>query len=97
MHEEMQQVERRRGNLVIHGLQEAAEGQDDGDLVGDLLEQVVPGGTPDFQVYRTGKGAQDRPRTTVVKLKSAELRDKYLNSAKNIKGKDEYESHWPPT
>jgi hypothetical protein len=54
------------------------------------LEQVVAGGAPDFQVYRTGKSTPDRPRTTVVKFKSAELRDKYLYNAKNLKGKEEY-------
>jgi hypothetical protein len=58
MHEELQQVER-RSNLVVHGLQEAAEGQGDGDLVGDLLEQVVQGGSPDLQVYGTGKSGQN--------------------------------------
>jgi hypothetical protein len=89
MHEEMQQVERRRANLVIHGLKEG-QGEEDGNQIADLLEKVVEGGAPDFQAYRTGKSTQDRPRTTVVKFKSAELRDKYLYNAKNLKGKEEY-------
>jgi hypothetical protein len=91
MHEEWEQMERRLKNIVVHGLKEATEEQDDAGQIRDLLEVVSQGLSPDFQAYKTGPKNSSRPRVTVVKFGTTELSDTYLANSINLKGKEKFE------
>jgi hypothetical protein len=87
IHEEWEQMEIRRKNIVVHGLKEATDEQDDAGQIGYLLEEISQGLTP-FQAYRTGPKNSSRPRAIVIKFETTELRDTYLANAINLKGKE---------
>ena len=87
MHQELQQLNIRKNNVVIHGLK---EGEHDHEQANEFMMATEPGESLDFQVlYRAGKRGL-RPRTLVVKFKEEKQKKKVLDNAKNLKNKAEF-------
>jgi hypothetical protein len=87
MHQELQQLNIRRNNVVIHGLK---EGERDHEQANEFLMATEPGEMLDFQVlYRAGKRGP-KPRTLIVKFREEKQKEKVLANAKNLKNKVEF-------
>jgi hypothetical protein len=87
MHQELQQLNIRRNNVVIHGLK---EGERDHEQANEFLMATEPGEMLDFQfLYQAGKRGP-RPRTLIVKFKEKKQKEKVLANAKNLKNKVEF-------
>jgi hypothetical protein len=87
MHQELQQLNIRKNNVVIHGLK---EGELDHEQANEFMMATEPGESLDFQVlYRAGKRGP-RPRTLIVKFKDEKQKKKVLDNAKNLKNKEEF-------
>ena len=87
MHQELQQLNIRKNNVVIHGLK---EGEHDHEQANEFMMATEPGESLDFQVlYRAGKRGP-RPRTLIVKFKDEKQKNKVLDNAKNLKNKEEF-------
>ena len=90
LHDEMEQMERRRNNIVIHGLEEATEGTD-GEKVKEVFGITNPEEELNFQVlYRTGQRDPRRPRAMVIRFKEVGQKDRVLTNAAKLRGKEEF-------
>jgi hypothetical protein len=87
--EEFQQIEIRRKNIAVFGMEEEEEsGVTDETKCKKLLEEI--GETADFQSYRTGPRVPERKRTIIMKFRTEAQKEKVLEKAKNLKGKEQY-------
>ena len=91
LHDELDQMERRHNNIVIHGLEEAPEGQMDGVKVKKVFCITNPEEELNYQVlYRTGQRDPRRPRALVIRFKEAGQKDRVLINATKLRGEEEF-------
>jgi hypothetical protein len=87
VYEELHQMEVRRKNTSVFGMKDKKEtGETDEAGCRKLLEEI--GATADFQSYRTGPKIQGRQQTIIMKFTTVEQKDRVLDKAKNLKGKE---------
>jgi len=80
---------RRSTNLIIHGKDESAEG-DDKVFVENLIKELEISSVVIKQIDRIGQQSDNKNRPIKVTLKNEEERDKILDNLRNLKGKSLY-------
>ena len=80
---------RRSNNLIIHGKDESAEG-DDKVFVENLIKELETSSVVIKQIDRIGQQSDNKNRPIKVTLKNEEERDKILDNLRNLKGKSLY-------
>jgi hypothetical protein len=90
MHEELDQIEVRQNNVVIHGLKETLEDERDHKQVKEFLMATESGEELNFQVLYWAGQRGPKPPTLVVRFNDAEQKEKILNKVKNLRGKVEF-------
>ena len=89
VHEELHQMEIRKKSTAVFGMKEEEEtGETDETVCRKLLEEI--GATADFQSYRTGPKVPGRQQTIIMKFLTVAQKEKVLDKAKNLKGKEKY-------
>ena len=90
--EEMEEINKRKTSLIIHGLQETVNGESattDSDSIMDLLHKINCDDVSVDYSFRLGKpttGSQDKPRPVKVIVSSEAQKNQVLKSSKNLKG-----------
>ena len=80
---------RRSTNLIMHGKDESAEG-DDKVFVENLIKELETSPVVIKQIDRIGQQSDNKNRPIKVTLKNEEERDKVLDNLRNLKGKSLY-------
>ena len=83
---ESKEIEKRKFNLILHGIKESENGEDgDVDLVNEILRSISidPVRHVD-RVSRVGHAATDKVRPTRIKFKTLDGRSEILRRAKNL-------------
>jgi hypothetical protein len=93
--EEREEIDRRRLNIIIHGLKEPEAAEEDGKKVEDdeliisMLHQIGCDDVSVTELTRLGKKSDDRqkPRPVRLVISSEQQKNKILRQSKNLKGK----------
>jgi len=94
--EEMEEINKRRTNIIIHGLKEPAapatedrKAEDEGQIM-DMLHQMKCDSISVDSLVRLGRKPDDpqndKPRPVKIVLASEEQKEKVLRQAKNLRG-----------
>lgn len=89
---ELQERQKRSGNIMIFGLPEHSTADGDNAAIGDLLQRISVGPVDDLTSLRLGKmiDQSSRPRPLKVILRDEKRADDILRRAKSLKNIDAY-------
>ena len=93
--EEMEEINKRKNNIIIHGLRESSDADGntrnlfDEEVVTDLLHELKCDTVSVQEIIRLGKfeADKDKPRPVKLVVSSEQQKEKVLYSTKNLKGR----------